>query len=140
PDDLVRSGGKGAIADILAGARPLADVLWMRETETGRFDTPERRAGLETRINEVTDAIAHESVRRYYDQDLKARLRNLFVPAARVAGSGAARRFPDKRAPRSGRPGFEQAPAKLVALSPRLAASSIVRGSRTALPPREALI
>ncbi len=140
PDDLVRSGGKGAIADILAGARPLADVLWMRETETGRFDTPERRAGLEMRINEVTGAIAHESVRRYYDQDLKTRLRNLFVPAARVAGSGIARRFPDQRAPRSGRPGFEQAPAKLVALSPRLAASSIVRGSRTTLPPREALI
>src|SRR5207249_4173126 len=86
----------------------------------GRFDTPERRAGLETRINEVTGAIAHESVRRYYDQDLKARLRNLFVPAARVAGSGIARRSPDKRAPRSGRPGFfEQAPAKLVALIER---------------------
>jgi len=46
PDDLVRSGGPGAIADVLAGARPLADVLWTRETESGRFDTPERRAGL----------------------------------------------------------------------------------------------
>src|SRR6516165_5036249 len=44
PDDLVRSGGPGAVADVLAMARPLADVLWTRETETGRFETPERRA------------------------------------------------------------------------------------------------
>src|SRR3979411_1128213 len=40
PDDLVRSGGNGAVADVLAGARPLAQVLWMRETATGRFDPP----------------------------------------------------------------------------------------------------
>ena len=33
PDDLVRSGGREAIADIIGAARPLADVLWMRETE-----------------------------------------------------------------------------------------------------------
>src|ERR1700746_2164273 len=49
PDDLVRSGGSGAIADVLAGSRPLGEVLWARETETARVDTPERRAGLEAR-------------------------------------------------------------------------------------------
>src|ERR1700746_3107281 len=57
PDDLVRSGGPGAIADVLAAARPLADELWTREMDGGRFDTPERRAGLEARINELTNAI-----------------------------------------------------------------------------------
>jgi DNA primase len=139
PDDLVRSGGKGAVADVLAGARPLADVLWTRETESGRFDTPERRAKLETRINEITASIAHDSVRKYYDQDLKARLRNLFVPAARPGAPGM-RRFAERRGQRGGRYSVEQVPEKLVPLSPRLAASSIVRGSRTALPPREALI
>src|SRR3984957_13104199 len=45
-DDLVRSGGPGALADVLAAARPLADLLWTREMEIGRFDPPERRAGL----------------------------------------------------------------------------------------------
>jgi len=140
PDDLVRSGGKGAVADVLAGARALADVLWMRETESGGFDTPERRAKLETRINEVTASIGHDAVRRYYDQDLKARLRNLFVPAARPGAPGTARGFADRRGQRGGRYPVQQVPEKLVPLSPRLAASSIVRGSRTALPPREALI
>src|SRR5215218_4740299 len=57
PDDLVRAGGREAVAEVLGGARPLADVLWQRETEAGGFDTPERRAALEARINEVTAAL-----------------------------------------------------------------------------------
>ena len=54
PDDLVRAGGRAAISDVLASARPLADVLWTRETEAGRFDTPDRRAGLEAQLAQVT--------------------------------------------------------------------------------------
>jgi DNA primase len=154
PDDLVRSGGKGAVSDVLAGARPLAEMLWMRESATGRFDTPERRAGLEARINSVTATIAHEAVRKYYRQDLETRLRNLFAPQARGGRPGGAGRFqnrglgPQERlrdrfaGKRAGRRGFpaEAEPANLAPLSPQLATSSIVRGSRSALPAREALI
>ena len=60
PDDLVRAGGREAIGEVLGAARPLADVLWRRETEAGGFDTPERRAALEARIDEVTAAIGDE--------------------------------------------------------------------------------
>ena len=138
PDDLVRSGGRGAIGDVIASARPLAEVLWMRETEAGRFDTPERRAGLDARIGEITAVIAHESVRKYYRQDLEARTRALFVPAGRDS-RGDYRRFGGgDRRPR-GRPG-ERRPEPMTLLSPRLSASSIVRGARSALPAREALI
>ena len=42
--------------EVIAAARPLADMLWARETEGHSFDTPERRAALEARINEVTGA------------------------------------------------------------------------------------
>src|SRR5271156_1194506 len=52
PDDLVRSGGRDAIEDVLGAARPLADMLWTREIEAGAFDTPERRAALEARLAE----------------------------------------------------------------------------------------
>ena len=161
PDDLVRSGGKGAVADVLAGARPLAEMLWMRETATGRFDTPERRAGLEARINAITAGIGDEAVRKYYRQDLETRLRGLFAPSGRAGRTGGAGRyqdrgsgrlgfgqggagqqgFRDRFAKRTGRGGFAEAdPANLAPLSPRLASSSIVRGSRSALPAREALI
>ena len=80
PDDLARSGGREAIEDVLGAARPLAQMLWARESEQGSFDTPERRAALEARIGEVTNAIADETVRRYYRQDFSARLRQMFAP------------------------------------------------------------
>jgi DNA primase len=149
PDDLVRSGGAGAIADVLATARPLADVLWSREMEGGRFDTPERRAGLEARINELANAIGDEAVRRYYRQDLWQRLRKLTAPesADRLRG-GAGRQRAAGRGGRDGqyRPfsgGRGQEPAQgraFLPLSPRLRTSPIVRGSRSAPAPREALI
>jgi DNA primase len=141
PDDLVRSGGREAVDEVMAGARPLADMLWLRETETGGFDTPERRAGLEARLNTVTGAIGDESVRKYYRQDLYGRLRALFAPAGAAEsgrrdwgphhggphGRGDARRPPNPR-------------EALRPLSPRLGLSTLVRGFRSALPPREALI
>ena len=81
PDDLVRSGGREAVTDVISAARPLADMLWARETEGHTFDTPERRAALEARINEVTTGIGDEAVRRYYRQDFSARLSQFFAPA-----------------------------------------------------------
>lgn len=145
PDDLIRSGGPAAMADVLGATRPLADVLWTREMEGGRFDTPERRAGLEARIKQMTNTISDETVRRYYREDLWQRLRNLTAPSspdrpARGAfglrgGSTWGRDRPSR--PYAGGRGRE---ASLSPLSPRLQASPIVRGSRSALPPREALI
>ena len=71
--------------------------------EGGRFDTPERRAGLEARVNELTNAIGDETVRRYYRQDIWQRLRNLTaprVPGSLCAGWLRAARFGPGRTPR----------------------------------------
>src|SRR6266700_1816416 len=78
PDDLLRAGGRDAINEVIGAARPLAHVLWMRETEVGGFDTPERRAAFEARIAEVTATIADDSVRKYYRREFGERLRRLF--------------------------------------------------------------
>ena len=64
PDDLFRSGGKEAIADVLNGARPLAEMLWTREVETSSLDTPERRAALETKVKALIQGIGDEAVRK----------------------------------------------------------------------------
>src|SRR3984893_10023086 len=80
PDDLVRSGGREAVEDVLDAARPLADMLWTRESEAGPLQTPERRAALEARLGEVAASIADETVRRYYRADFATRLRQLFAP------------------------------------------------------------
>src|SRR4051794_9861966 len=80
PDDLARSGGRAAIEEVISAARGLADVIWSREIEGGTFATPERRAALEKRINEMTNGIRDEVVRRYYRQDLSERLQRTFAP------------------------------------------------------------
>src|SRR4051812_12870305 len=80
PDDLARSGGRGAIEEVIGAARGLADVIWSREVEGGSFATPERRAALEARINELSNGIRDEVVRRYYREDLAERLRRTFAP------------------------------------------------------------
>src|SRR3974390_2435743 len=85
PDDLVRAAGREAVADVINAARPLAGMLWARETEGHQFDTPERRAALEARLNEVTSGIADETVRRYYREDFRDRLAPFLKPPANAA-------------------------------------------------------
>ena len=74
PDDLARSGGPQAIGEVLRRAQPLAEMLFQRETEGQRFDTPEKRAGLERRLRELVGAIADETLRRHYAADMARRL------------------------------------------------------------------
>ena len=152
PDDLARSGGRDAIEDVLGASRPLAHVLWERESEAGPFDTPERCAALEARVTQVVATIADETVRRYYKQDFSARLRRMFAPQSFAAkgsaaprGSFAARAF-DRSKAGGGRFGGRSRGSGLVredayvAASPQLLASPLHRGHRAAIPRREALI
>src|ERR1700689_1439767 len=88
PDDLARSGGRGALEEVISAARGLADVIWSREVEGGAFATPERRAALEARVLELTNGIRDEKVRRYYRQDLEQRLQRTFAPEGGRGFSG----------------------------------------------------
>ena len=156
PDDLVRAGGRAAVEDVLAGGRPLVQMLWMRETEAGGFDTPERRAALEARLATVVAGIGEESVRRHYRREFENRLRSLFEPQEpfrrRARGE-----WPQRRGPRhtgaSAIAGGKRVPQRPPAIgiatdgggrylvtSPQLAASPIHRGERAAISRREALI
>ncbi|HEY9213203.1 MAG TPA: DNA primase, partial [Ancylobacter sp.] len=82
PDDLARAGGRIAVEEVMAAARSLSDLIWTRELEGGDFSTPERRAALEARINELSNGIRDEVVKRYYRQDMAERLKAAFGPAA----------------------------------------------------------
>jgi DNA primase len=165
PDDLARSGGRVAIEEVISAARGLADVIWSREIEGGSFATPERRAALEARIGELTNTIGDEVVRRYYRQDLRERLLRTFAPQAARGGyakgnyrgggpggnesgrrfaprgafvPGAAGRFASPGRGPAGTPTIDRGPYQ--AASPQLALSPIMRGQRSALSRREALI
>jgi DNA primase len=157
PDDLARAGGRVAIEEVIGAARGLADMIWSREIEGGGFTTPERRAALEARIGELTNGIRDEVIRRYYREDLAQRLQRTFAPDTARGGYGrgnfrggggeSPRRFtprPPGGPSRFGRPqggsppGLARGPYQ--AASAQLALSPIMRGQRSALSRREALI
>jgi DNA primase len=169
PDDLARSGGRAAIEEVISAARGLADVIWSREIEGGTYATPERRAALEAKIGELSNGIRDEVVRRYYRQDLAQRLQQTFAPeggrggygkggfrggqggfGGGFGGSESGRRFAPRppgggrfgagggRGQGTGAPVIARGPYQ--ATSPQLATSQIMRGQRSALSRREALI
>ncbi len=72
PDDLVKAGGPAALGTVLDEARSFWDVIWLRETEAARLDTPNGQAMFETRIREVTAQIGDPTLKRRYE--LTARL------------------------------------------------------------------
>ncbi len=150
PDDLMRSAGREAVVEVIGAARPLAAMLWARETEGHTFDTPERRAALEARINEVTATIGDDAVRKYYRQEFNARLSQFFAPAPRgssdrrgLGQSWRDRGQTDWKQRRGGDPRPAAGPARntpYVVVSQQMAGSPVHRGHRTAVPKREALI
>ncbi|MCL6707079.1 DNA primase [Pseudomonas sp. R2.Fl] len=91
PDDLVRHEGRQPFDRVLADARPLAEMIWMRETGQGGFDTPEKRAELEARLKQIVATIGDESVRRHYSQDMRERLNGLFRPSGGFSSEGRGR-------------------------------------------------
>jgi DNA primase len=164
PDDLARTGGRAAIEEVIGAARPLAEVIWLRETEAGAFATPERRAALEKRISEITNSIRDEVVRRYYRQDFSERLQRLFAPE--VSRGFAAGGYRNAASRHYGGESFRQREARGAAgsrfdsrgsrpqagasaalprgpyqpASSQLATSPLLRGQRSAMSRREALI
>lgn len=130
PDDLVREAGKEAIDSLIATARPLADLLWMRETGGRSFDTPERRAELEKSLQTLASSIRDESVRRHYMQEFRERAESYFgsVPSRRRGGT--------PKPPRSrGREAARRLP-----VSESLARSPLLNAGGGVMPLREAAL
>ena len=130
PDDLARSGGRQAIAEVVAAARPLVDMLWQREVEAGPLDTPERRAAFERRLKEPLGQIRDETTRKHYRREMDERLAQLFASSAparseRGGRDGSFQRGRGGVGP--GRGGFRQAPPWLAG---PLRASSALTQSR----------
>ena len=137
PDDLLRLAGVKAMAEVIGAACPLVHMLWMRETEAGSLDTPERRAALEARLQQIAMAIGDNSVRKHYRREFDERLRALFEPNRQPFEDGGRRFRPHMRGARLPQRRLALS-SRYVAASPQLAGSPIHRGS--VMPRREALI
>jgi DNA primase len=139
PDDLARSGGSAAVAEVIGAALPLVDMLWMREAEAGPIDTPERRAAFERRLKDALGGIRDETTRRHYRTEMDNRLQQVFAPARSFARQPYARR---PAGAKRGPGGFVPPPHNRhepLQISPGFSQSRMMRAKRGENP-REAFI
>lgn len=78
PDDLIRDHGAATMQDVLKRSSNLADQLWSRELAGRAIDTPEKKAALARRFEELIATIQDKTVRDYYRFDFKVRLSDFF--------------------------------------------------------------
>lgn len=135
PDDLIKQRGRQAFADLIAGARPLAEAVWAIETAGGIPEAPEQRAALEARLRERATKIADVSVRRHYSQAFDEKIATLFTQTRGNYQAGG-----------RGRGGYDQRKAGPRG-NPRTLVSDTLRNSRLLkggvapdVTPREAVI
>jgi DNA primase len=123
PDDLIRAKGPSAMREAIDAAEPLVKLLWRRETEGQVFDTPERRAGLDSRLRNAVRLIKDTSLQRHYGDALAAMRRELFRPKTGATQQPWGR----------GRRGFAEAPVNPLATTRALAGQLSGDGLRLAL-------
>lgn len=78
PDDLIRSAGPRAFADLLDASEPLVERIWKTERAAEPVDTPEDRAGLKQRLGVHVANIADAEIRRHYADAFRERFDALF--------------------------------------------------------------
>lgn len=148
PDDLVKHDGRQPFDRVMAEAKPLAEMVWIREVSSASIDTPEKRAEIEARLKQVVQVIADENVRRHYQQDIRDRLYALFQGAHPGRGerggykggaSGGGKAAGGGRFGGGGRPPGPIA-ASRGAVSDRLARSGLVRGRQEQPTLRESVL
>ncbi len=92
PDSLIARQGATAMRQLLEAAQPLSDVLWRLEAGAAPVDTPERRADLQARLEKRVSEIGDPTVRDYYREAVRDRLRAAFRPEGRARRSDTAPR------------------------------------------------
>ena len=78
PDDVIRSGGRKAMIDILDRPEPLVERIWREETASEPLSTPEAKARLKQRLMAHVSAIGHEGLASQYRQEFFSRLDEAF--------------------------------------------------------------
>jgi DNA primase len=105
PDSLVSAQGAQAFRKIVDAARPLAELLWMKQVENRPLDTPERRAGLRQALMDEVKRIAQPDVQQAYKQEMLQRFDQAFGfqrgrgggRGGKHAGRGGGRWAPETR-------------------------------------------
>ncbi len=74
PDSLIATKGSDAMAQVLAGAAALSDVLWQMESHGRVPSAPEERATLQKRLDDHAARIEDPTVRSHFRRGFRDRL------------------------------------------------------------------
>ena len=80
---MVRENGAEALNEAFANAESLADIIWADALSEIDATQPEQRAAFDKRLHDLARGIQDETVRRYFTDEVRNRLRQAF-------GAGAA--------------------------------------------------
>lgn len=130
PDSMIRTIGRHAFDEVIARARPLAEVLW-EQSVANAGSTPEARAGLEQQLMAKVSQIKHASVQHYYKQFVREQLRAFSAPKFTRGGKPEKRDFTTNHKPNlpSLPPPIRSADASLLAPASKLMALVIAQPS-----------
>jgi DNA primase len=78
PDEIIKQGGKEAFKAEIKDPITFSGLLWERELQRGPLDTPERRAALEKRLEELVQQIKDVRLSRRYRLSYRVQLSDLF--------------------------------------------------------------
>ncbi|MEP3224497.1 MAG: DNA primase [Parasphingorhabdus sp.] len=73
PDDLIRSEGPQAFAELINTPQMLGDKIWQVEFEAEPLGTPEAKAGLKKRLSDHVRDIGNSDIAQHYRQDFQER-------------------------------------------------------------------
>ena len=86
PDDLIKDKGSVAMEDIIQHSIPLVEMLWQGELSRQSLETPEAKAGLKSRIFQITNDIKNASVKEQYRTALLAKFDKQFGRSSYKSG------------------------------------------------------
>ncbi len=89
PDEFLKAKGVDEFLKTVTDTMPLKDLLWRKTTENKSLQTPEQKAGIEKELKAEIAKITDETVRGYYAQEMKNKLRAEFLPQLSTKSSFA---------------------------------------------------
>ncbi len=78
PDDLISSFGKESLLALLKKPNSLLEILWENEIKNSTYKTPENRALLETKIDQILTKITNKALRSHFSSAFYELKKNLF--------------------------------------------------------------
>lgn len=78
PDTYIRENGRDAFGQLLDRGLPLVEFLWTHNVAGQSFGTPELRAGLSAKLEDLASKIPDKNLQYHYRQIFREKLNTLF--------------------------------------------------------------